>query len=387
MNPDKSLGLYLHIPFCVQKCRYCDFLSFPTGSLTEKTGTKDTRIQPYVERLCREIRERGKSCGGYVVDTLFFGGGTPSLLTGAQMGQIMTHIRESFRMSEDAECSMECNPGTATLDSLKAYHEAGINRLSIGLQSSCDKELQRLGRIHNRKQFEECFRWARRAGFENVNIDLMSALPGQTRESYAQTLRFVAGHEPEHISAYSLILEEGTPLYQEHPVLPDEDTDRLMYEDTKRILTGYGYHRYEISNYAKKGRECRHNCKYWTRGEYLGMGLGASSQMEHTRFQNVTELESYMETADPAPAESRTVLSQKDEMEEFMFLGLRLTEGIKEETFRQYFGSELDEIYGTVLKKLEKEKLLRREKGSLRLTDYGTDISNYVLAQFLLDEL
>lgn len=303
------------------------------------------------------------------------------------MKRIMEQIKESFRLSEDAECSMECNPGTATADTLRAYRSAGINRLSIGLQSACDRELQRLGRIHNLKQFEDCFRWARQAGFTNINVDLMSALPGQTRESYEKTLRFVAEHNPEHISAYSLILEEGTPLYEENPVLPDEDTDRLMYEDTKRILREYGYHRYEISNYAKEGRECRHNCKYWTRGEYLGMGLGASSQMKHARFQNVTDLTSYMEAADPTLAESRSNLSPKDEIEEFMFLGLRLTAGISEENFRQSFGTSLDAIYGTVLKRLTEEKLLVREKGTLRLTDYGTDISNYVLAQFLLDEL
>lgn len=383
MNPDKTLGLYLHIPFCVQKCRYCDFLSFPVADAEKRTASVD----PYVRRLCREIQDRGKQCGDYRVDSLFFGGGTPSLLSGDQMKRIMEQIKESFRVSEDAECSMECNPGTATVDTLRAYRSAGINRLSIGLQSACDRELQRLGRIHNLKQFEDCFRWARQAGFTNINVDLMSALPGQTRESYEKTLRFVAEHNPEHISAYSLILEEGTPLYEENPVLPDEDTDRLMYEDTKRILREYGYHRYEISNYAKEGSECRHNCKYWTRGEYLGMGLGASSQMKHARFQNVTDLTSYMEAADPTLAESRSNLSPKDEIEEFMFLGLRLTAGISEENFRQSFGTSLDAIYGTVLKRLTEEKLLVREKGTLRLTDYGTDISNYVLAQFLLDEL
>ena len=383
----KTLGLYLHIPFCVQKCRYCDFLSFGTGTFTGKEETQDKRIQPYVNRLCREIRENGKRYTGYVVDTLFFGGGTPSLLTGAQMGQLMNQIRDSFSLAEDAECSMECNPGTATLATLQDYRAAGINRLSIGLQSACDKELQRLGRIHNLAQFEDCFRWARQAGFANVNVDLMSALPGQSRESYEQTLRFVAEHDPEHISAYSLILEEGTPLYEENPVLPDEDTDRLMYEDTKRILAEYGYHRYEISNYARAGRECRHNCKYWRRGEYLGLGLGASSQMGHTRFQNTAELPIYMEETDTVLADSLTTLSRKDEMEEFMFLGLRLTEGISGEDFRDCFGVSLEEIYGEVLNKLLEEKLLVREQGRLHLTDYGLDVSNYVLAQFLLDEL
>ena len=383
----KTLGLYLHIPFCVQKCRYCDFLSFGTGTFTGKEENQDKRIQPYVDRLCREIRENGEKYTGYVVDTLFFGGGTPSLLTGAQMGQLMNQIRDSFSLAGDAECSMECNPGTATLATLKAYRASGINRLSIGLQSACDKELQRLGRIHNLAQFEDCFRWARQAGFANVNVDLMSALPGQSRESYEQTLRFVAEHDPEHISAYSLILEEGTPLYEENPVLPDEDTDRLMYEDTKRILAEYGYHRYEISNYARAGRECRHNCKYWRRGEYLGLGLGASSQMGHTRFQNTAELPIYMEETDAVLADSVTTLSRKDEMEEFMFLGLRLTEGISGEDFRDCFGVSLEEIYGEVLNKLLEEKLLVREQGRLHLTDYGLDVSNYVLAQFLLDEL
>lgn len=384
MNPDKTLGLYLHIPFCVQKCRYCDFLSYPVGSVQENS---DPRMAAYVERLCREIREWGKHCEAYTVDSVFLGGGTPSLLIGVQLTKLMDCIRESFRLTSDAECSMECNPGTAALDTLKAYREAGINRLSIGLQSACDQELRRLGRIHDRKQFEDCFQWARKAGFANINVDLMSALPGQTRESYEQTLRFVAQYDPEHLSAYSLILEEGTPLYEENPILPDEDTDRLMYEDTKRILLEYGYHRYEISNYAKAGRECRHNCKYWTRGEYLGMGLGASSQMGHTRFQNPSDWTAYMETVRTTQPDSMVTLSQREEMEEFMFLGLRLTAGIRESDFREAFGVTLQEVYGEVLEKLITEKLLVRQKGMLRLTDYGTDVSNYVLAQFLFDEL
>lgn len=387
MNPDKTLGLYLHIPFCVQKCRYCDFLSYPVGSCFIGEEKSDPRMEAYVNRLCREIREQGERCEAYVVDTVFLGGGTPSLLTGAQLTSIMNHIREGFRLTSDAECSMECNPGTATLDTLKAYREAGINRLSIGLQSASDQELCRLGRIHNRNQFEDCFRWARQAGFTNINVDLMSALPGQTRESYEQTLRFVAQNDPEHISAYSLILEEGTPLYEENPILPDEDTERLMYEDTKRILIEYGYHRYEISNYAKAGRECRHNCKYWTRGEYLGMGLGASSQMGQTRFKNSSDWTIYMETTDATQTDSMVTLSQQDEMEEFMFLGLRLTAGIRESDFKKAFGVTMSEIYGDVLDKLVKEKLVVREKGTLRLTDFGTDVSNYVLAQFLFDEL
>jgi len=372
----KSLGLYLHIPYCVKKCAYCDFLSFATGGVP----------QIYVERLLKEIRDNAEKGAGYTVDTVFFGGGTPSLLTAGQMQSLCGRIRECFAVAEDAEWSMECNPGTADYARLSAFRRAGINRLSIGLQSPCDAQLVRLGRIHTWGQFLECFAHARAAGFDNINVDIMSALPGQSVESYREGLHRVAGLvlAPEHISAYSLILEEGTPLYESRPQLPDEDEERQMYEDTKSILAQYGYHRYEISNYAKQGKECRHNLKYWTRKDYLGMGLGASSFYKNTRYKNTESPETYLREQSPLGMEPVQRLSVQEQMEEFMFLGLRLTQGVREEDFRSYFGQGIDEVYGETLKDLEKKRLLIRDGGRVRLTGYGTDISNYVLAYFLL---
>ena len=286
------LELYIHIPFCVRKCAYCDFLSFPSG---------EEERERYVERLTEEIEEAGAVSEGYVATAIFFGGGTPSVLTPKQTERILNAVKKSFYVAEDAEITTEVNPGTADRKKLEAWRQAGINRLSFGLQSTETRELQYLGRIHTMEDFLESYRAAREAGFENINIDLMSALPGQTVSSWEKTLRTVVSLQPEHISAYSLIIEEGTPFCQLFgedgdaaeekkrrqslgiPELPDEDAERRMYYDTERILGEAGYHRYEISNYAKPGYECRHNKGYWTGTEYLGLGLGASSYINIRR--------------------------------------------------------------------------------------------------------
>ena len=374
----KKLGVYLHIPYCVRKCAYCDFLSFPMG---------DREIpEIYLNRLMREIEQRAKQLDDYEVDTVFFGGGTPSLLSARQLQMLCDHIRVWFHVADTAEWSMECNPGTADREKLTGFCQAGINRLSIGLQTPQDELLKRLGRIHTWEQFVRCFDAAREAGFANINVDLMSALPGQTLDSYTEGLRRVLRFEPEHVSSYSLILEEGTPLYDSKPVLPDEETDRLMYETTGRLLREHGYQRYEISNYARLDKECRHNVKYWTRGEYLGLGLGAASLINEKRLYNVDKLQSYL-TQDEVMDASRTqTLTKKEQMEESMFLGLRMMRGIEEETFQTCFGVEIDKVYGGVLAELAGKKLIARENGRIFLTDYGIDISNYVLSFFLLDE-
>ena len=282
-NKTDLLELYIHIPFCVKKCLYCDFLSAPAGEEVRER---------YVEALLTEIRGRGREYAGRPVSSVFFGGGTPSLLTGTQMKRLLGTVSGSFLLAADAEITAEANPGTVDLEKLTAYAQAGINRLSIGLQSADNVELAAIGRIHTWEQFLETYRQARQAGFVNVNVDLMSALPGQTAESYENTLRRVLAlaPQPEHISAYSLILEEGTPLYDSCQAgltdIPGEDTDRRMYQDTKRILEEAGYRRYEISNYAKEGFACRHNCGYWQRRDYLGLGLGAASLEGNVRFKN-----------------------------------------------------------------------------------------------------
>lgn len=380
----KELELYLHIPFCVSKCKYCDFLSAPSG---------EEQRQIYVERLCRRIRYWSDVIHnyGYEIVSIFVGGGTPSILTEAQITQVFEAVHESFPIREDAEITLEMNPGTDVKDKLPVYRKLGINRLSMGLQSADNKELKCLGRIHTYEDFRQVYQWAREAGFTNVNVDLMSAIPGQTLESYEDTLRKVADLEPEHISAYSLIIEEGTPFYERYgegrhaEELPDEDTERQMYVRTREILEDYGYHRYEISNYAKDGYECRHNLGYWDRKEYLGLGAGASSLMDHIRWKEPDHI-------GPSTGlvleerEDFTRLSRKDEMEEFMFLGLRKINGVSEYDFYKSFRVSMDEIYKESIENLIKEGLLVREEDRIRLTDRGIDLSNYALSQFLLEE-
>lgn len=380
----KELELYLHIPFCVSKCKYCDFLSAPSG---------EEQRQIYVERLCRRIRYWSDVIHnyGYEIVSIFVGGGTPSILTEAQITQVFEAVHESFPIRGDAEITLEMNPGTDVKDKLPVYRELGINRLSMGLQSADNEELKCLGRIHTYEDFRQVYQWAREAGFTNINVDLMSAIPGQTLESYEDTLRKVAGLEPEHISAYSLIIEEGTPFYERYgegrhaEELPDEDIERQMYVRTGEILEDYGYHRYEISNYAKDGYECRHNLGYWDRKEYLGLGAGASSLMDHIRWKEPDHI-------GPSTGlvleerEDFTRLRRKDEMEEFMFLGLRKINGVSEYDFYKSFRVSMDEIYKESIENLIKEGLLVREEDRIRLTDRGIDLSNYALSQFLLGE-
>lgn len=380
----KELELYLHIPFCVSKCKYCDFLSAPSG---------EEQRQIYVERLCRRIRYWSDVIHnyGYEIVSIFVGGGTPSILTEAQITQVFEAVHESFPIREDAEITLEMNPGTDVKDKLPVYRELGINRLSMGLQSADNEELKCLGRIHTYEDFRQVYQWAREAGFTNINVDLMSAIPGQTLESYEDTLRKVADLEPEHISAYSLIIEEGTPFYERYgegrhaEELPDEDIERQMYVRTGEILEDYGYHHYEISNYAKDGYECRHNLGYWDRKEYLGLGAGASSLMDHIRWKEPDHI-------GPSTGlvleerEDFTRLRRKDEMEEFMFLGLRKINGVSEYDFYKSFRVSMDEIYKESIENLIKEGLLVREEDRIRLTDRGIDLSNYALSQFLLGE-
>ena len=409
----KELELYLHIPFCERKCAYCDFLSAPADL--------PVRIS-YIKKLQEEIAYYGAQYGEYQVSSIFFGGGTPTILEGYQLAAILETVKEHFNITTDAEITVECNPGTLTAGKAEKLVQAGFNRLSMGLQSADDRELQLLGRIHNFAQFLESYDLARKAGFRNINVDLMSALPGQTLKSWQDTLQKVTALRPEHISAYSLINEEGTPFYERFAederireeggrprLLPEEDVERQMYELTETFLQIKGYERYEISNYAKPGYECRHNCGYWTRKDYLGLGLGASSLVEHQRFQNTSDLKTYLEQeyspqcegqhehiAETIQLQEETGLTQtghhihietldkKSEMEEFMFLGLRLMVGISRQQFEKKFQVTLNSVYGEVLRKLKGEQLIEEVAGYVRLTEHGIDVSNYVLAEFLL---
>lgn len=427
----KSISIYIHIPFCVKKCQYCDFLSAPADSRAQKV---------YLRALKQEIREQAARYREYEVQTVFIGGGTPTAVPCENLCEVLKTVFSFYRMNPHAEISMEANPGTVTKEALLSYRKAGINRISIGLQSADDVELKLLGRIHTYRDFQQTYRWAQEAGFTNINLDIMSALPGQSVENYKKTLETVLSLKPQHISAYSLIVEEGTPFYEKYgqeseklqatgekqPDLPSEEEEREMYALTEKLLAAAGYHRYEISNYALPGRECRHNLVYWKRGNYVGFGLGAASMVENVRFENIREMQEYlaeyagMPDAEPVFAEVAQgdaqvllneqeislredthseneqelsirenvhPLSPQEQMEETMFLGLRLTEGVSKAEFHRQFGVSMEQIYGEVIRKNTAKGLLIDEAGYVCLTREGMDLSNYVMAQFLLDEV
>lgn len=382
----KEIELYVHIPFCVRKCNYCDFLSAPSHNDT---------IERYIHALCKEIISSGSLLQEYEVSSIFFGGGTPSLLSKEQISEVMKAIKTIARLKSDCEITIECNPGTIQRELLETYHKLGITRLSFGLQSSNPEELRILGRIHTYEQFVTNYKLARECGFTNINVDLMSALPNQTLETYEDTLHKIIDLQPEHISSYSLIIEEGTQFWKlyreggekEHE-LPSVELDRLMYEKSKQILQEAGYERYEISNYAKPSFRCKHNIGYWKRVEYLGFGLGASSLYQNQRFSNETELETYLQKANINQSTwlEPQSLTKKEAMEEFMFLGLRMCEGVSKHQFFLDFQVSMEEIYQPVIQKLKEESVLNEDIDRIWLTDYGVDVSNVVLAEFLISE-
>ena len=372
-----GLELYLHIPFCIKKCDYCDFLSGPSTRAGQEA---------YIYALLREMETVSKNLEKRLVDTVFIGGGTPSVPECDVMEKLLQGLRDYFLFSADAEVTIEANPGTLTPEKLSIYRKYGINRISIGLQSPKNKELAMLGRIHNYAQFLESFQMARAAGFSNINVDLMFAIPGQCYEDWIENLRMVAALGPEHISAYSLIIEEGTPFFRKKLDLPDEDTEYRMYEDVAAVLKEYGYHQYEISNYAKAGYECRHNEGYWQRKDYLGLGLGAASLLGMERFSNTSDMQEYLKNSSVPEKirKNRELLTREDEMAEFMFLGLRMTQGVSKKEFQEYFGTAIENIYGEVLKKYKKQGLLLEESGRIFLSREGIHVSNAVMAEFLL---
>ena len=375
----KKLGLYIHIPFCVKKCNYCDFLSAPAN--------KQVQIA-YMETLQKEIEEKAIEYKEWIVDTVFIGGGTPTSVPHETIVNTMETIKKEFALTKDCEITMECNPGTVTMEAMNAYAAAGINRISIGLQSADDGLLKTLGRIHTYEQFLDSYNYARNAGIQNINVDIMSGLPSQTIEQYTDTLKKVADLGVEHISAYSLIVEEGTPFYklyeEEKLELPDEDTEREMYYQTGTMLKQYGFLRYEISNYAKNGFECKHNKRYWQRDNYLGIGLGAASFIENTRYKNTEWLDEYLIENKYLEKNEIQNLSKEECMEEFMFLGLRMTKGISKTEFKESFGVLVEDVYGKVIEKLTSQGLIQTKDDFISLTDYGLDVSNSVWVEFLL---
>lgn len=396
---NKKTGIYIHIPFCIKKCEYCDFLSAP-GS--------DSLKQEYVKALKKEIVASARLYSDYEIQTIFFGGGTPSILPPENIKSILNNIREQFPLKKDTEITIEANPGTLNHEKLSIYKKAGVNRLSIGLQSARNEELNTLGRIHTFKEFLESYDMARETGFKNINVDLMSGLPGQTLKSWEETLNKVISLNPEHISAYSLIIEEGTPFFEQYDMnenehskdlntrkrlLPDEDTERKMYHLTNKMLKENGYDHYEISNYSKPSFSCKHNLAYWERKNYLGLGVSSASLMGNLRFTNTRDITEYIRYSSDLNRIQKdiSVLTKKEEMEEFMFLGLRTMKGISLKTFHEYFGDSFLDIYGTISKELIQLGLLEttnpvcEREQFLRLTEDGVHVSNYVMAQYLLD--
>lgn len=323
------------------------------------------------------------------MDTIFMGGGTPSLLSINNISQIVKCLYENFSIAKEVEFSLECNPGTVTKEKLQGYHQLGVNRLSIGMQSTIAEELKNLGRIHTYSDFVNTFHMAREAGFANINIDVMAAIPGQTVDSYRTTLQRVRELEPEHISSYSLIIEEGTPFYERYKEKPpvDEDTDREMYEMTAELLAGAGYERYEISNYAKEGYTCKHNIKYWRREEYLGLGLGAASFLGEERFSNTRLHDRYEEEvkAGRIPIAETETVTQDEAMAEFMYLGLRCMKGVSIREFEECFQVSMKDVYGEVIEKYVQQGLLIKRGERIALTSRGIDVSNLVLAEFIFD--
>ncbi len=390
---NKRTGLYIHIPFCMKKCDYCDFLSFP--------ATEQVKEQ-YVKQLITELQVRSAALKDCMIDTVFLGGGTPSVLAERQIAEIMNTVQKYFAIDKEPEITMEMNPGTLNHEKLSSYKESGINRISFGVQSMNNKELKLLGRIHSVEQFRENYEAARRAGFSNINIDLMSALPNQTLMDVQKNVMEAVKLAPEHLSCYGLIIEEGTVFYQKYEeqelrrqageerledALPTEQLEREMYQWIGEYLTEQGYGQYEISNYAKPGWECRHNLKYWERKEYLGVGLGAASFLGNIRSSNVRSMETYLRTDVRTKAEALTeekeVIDEASAMAEFMFLGLRKMQGISKTEFYKSFGREYMQVYGNVHEKMVKQGLLEEKEDRVYLSKQGIDVSNYVMGEFL----
>lgn len=381
-----SAGLYLHIPYCVKKCAYCDFVSVPT-----ETGVSEA----YCSALKKEIELTAAVLPEREYGSVFFGGGTPSLLTGTQMTEILHTLRQHFSIVPDAEITVECNPGTVTEEKLAAYRAAGVNRISVGLQSADDELLRRIGRIHDYAAFRETVRLLHRTGFDNFNVDVMHGLPMQTQAQYLDTLKKVADSGASHISAYSLILEEGTPLYRAvvagEMTLPDEDAVADMQDAGISLLETLGFRRYEISNFAKPGFECRHNLNYWANGEYVGFGPAAHSAMHlpaWTRWSNVESLCDYMDALARAtlPRETTESPDRAEEMFETVMVGLRTVRGVAFSDFVARFGDPLPAVYEKPIKLLRINAWLDEAafaSGHLALNARGLDLQNTALSAFL----
>lgn len=386
----KQIGLYIHIPFCKQKCSYCDFCSY---------ANKESFIKRYIQCVLKEIIEVGNNNkidfeNGkddlFSVKTIYIGGGTPSLIESKYIVQTIEEIKSNFELDENAEITIEVNPGTVTLEKLEDYNKAGINRLSIGLQSTHEHLLKEIGRIHTYLDFLDTFRFAREAGFENINVDLMIGIPNQTLEEVKDSIEEIVSMEPEHISVYSLILEEGTPLFkkvEEGLELPDEELERKMYWTVKRILETNGYNHYEISNFAKQGYESKHNLDCWNQKEYIGFGVAAHSYTNGIRYSNIENLEQYIKNYEEDKTEENLVFHEKQDMEtmqkEYMLLGLRKIDGVSIQEFKIKFVANPVFLYHDKLEKLVNEELVEIDGDQIKLTNKGLDLANIVWEEFI----
>ena len=368
-------GLYIHFPFCKQKCKYCDFVSYP-GMLSSG------------ERYTRALIKEMEAYRGAKVDTVYLGGGTPTALAPSLLERVLSRVASSFSLAENCEITVEANPGTCDISTFKKLASCGVNRISLGVQSFCDDELKKLGRIHTKEDAVRAVEAVREAGISNLSLDLMFSIPDQTRESLYESLFHAVALEPEHLSCYSLILCEGTPMHEAYNrgeiTLPDEDEDRDRYALLVEFLEKHGYARYEISNFAKNGKISRHNTKYWVRAPYIGLGAAAHSFYENRRFENPATLSDYFEQVEKGIKPIGETITEEDAMAEFMFLGLRQTQaGVLRSEFQKSFGKSLDDVFGKTVKKLVDLKLLTDNGEKIRLTDRGIDVSNAVFCEFL----
>ncbi|MCC5910326.1 MAG: oxygen-independent coproporphyrinogen III oxidase [Clostridiaceae bacterium] len=379
----KSLSLYIHIPFCEKKCYYCDFASY---------SGKEHLLGDYVEALKKEIELYKEELGSYSIKTIFIGGGTPSILSAEALRGITDCLQQCCSIPSDIEISMEANPGVLNIDKLKGYYEAGINRLSMGLQACQDHLLKNLGRIHRYEDFIRNLQDARKVGFENINVDLMFGLHNQTLEDWKYSLESIVDLGVPHISAYSLIIEENTPfdMWMEEGKIEKstEDLELAMYRHAIEFLKEKGYRHYEISNFAKHQHQCQHNITYWKNQSYLGLGVGAHSYLQEARFNNFADISTYIKTIEgkKKPIENTIILTLKDQISETMFLGLRMTEGVSVEYFHQRFKQSPFTVYEKPLDKLKKQGLITYDDKAIKLTDRGLNLANVVFQEMLLDE-
>lgn len=388
---EKEIGLYVHMPFCKQKCYYCDFISY---------ANKYNMVDRYIQCLKKEIiqyanENRIMSKHGlepkYVIKTIYIGGGTPSSIDELYIINILQKIKENFQIKNDAEITIEVNPGTVNKEKLETYREIGINRLSIGLQAAQDEILKSIGRIHTFKDFENTYKYAREVGFNNINVDLMINLPNQTLDNVKESVKAILNLKPEHISVYSLILEENTKLYEmvksKQVALEPEEVERQMYWYVKETLEKYKYIQYEISNFAKSGFQSQHNIDCWNQEEYIGVGIAASSFIENKRYSNISNLEEYMDNIESGMPNKNLILDEvldfESKMNEFMMLGLRTIQGVDIKKFEQKFKINPIIKYCKILEKLNHEGLIEIDANNIKLSNKGIDLANIVWEEFV----